>query len=166
MTAAFAGYRVLELAHVIAGPVCGLYLAEMGADVIKVEEPGAGTRHARCTTPRPWPAATARSYLPTNRNKRSVTVDLTTTEGRAVFLRLVERADVVLEAYRGGEAAFNRESVNSGCLRRHSENAADNPRPPRSPRDRRRCHKVSSIGLHVCAAFALQNIPLSLTVEI
>jgi formyl-CoA transferase/CoA:oxalate CoA-transferase len=102
--AALAGYRVLELAHFIAGPVCGLYLADMGADVVKVEEPGAGDASRTM-----YDAATVRGgdssvYLATNRNKRSVAVDLTTAEGRALFLRLVERADVVLEAYRGGVA--------------------------------------------------------------
>ena len=101
---ALAGYRVLELAHFIAGPVAGLYLADMGADVIKIEEPGAGDASRRL-----YDAATVRGgdssvYLATNRNKRSVAVDLTTPEGRAVFLRLVEHADVVIEAYRGGVA--------------------------------------------------------------
>jgi crotonobetainyl-CoA:carnitine CoA-transferase CaiB-like acyl-CoA transferase len=101
---ALAGYRVLELAHFIAGPVCGLYLADMGADVIKVEEPGAGDASRKLYDAATVPGGDSSVYLATNRNKRSVAVDLTTPDGRAVFLRLVERADVVIEAYRGGVA--------------------------------------------------------------
>lgn len=101
---ALAGYRVLELAHFIAGPVCGLYLADMGADVVKVEEPGAGDASRRMYNAAAVPGGDSTVYLATNRNKRSVAVDLTRPDGRAVFLRLVERADVVLEAYRGGVA--------------------------------------------------------------
>jgi crotonobetainyl-CoA:carnitine CoA-transferase CaiB-like acyl-CoA transferase len=101
---ALAGYRVLELAHFIAGPVCGLYLADMGADVVKVEEPGAGDASRRMYDAATVPGGDSSVYLATNRNKRSVAVDLTKPEGRAVFLRLVERADVVIEAYRGGVA--------------------------------------------------------------
>jgi formyl-CoA transferase/CoA:oxalate CoA-transferase len=101
---ALAGYRVLELAHFIAGPVCGLYLADMGADVVKVEEPGAGDASRRMYDAATVPGGDSSVYLATNRNKRSVAVDLTKPEGRTVFLRLVERADVVIEAYRGGVA--------------------------------------------------------------
>lgn len=99
-----AGYRVLELAHFIAGPVCGLYLADMGADVVKVEAPGAGDASRRMYDAATVAGGDSSVYLATNRNKRSVAVDLTRPEGRAVFLRLVERADVVIEAYRGGVA--------------------------------------------------------------
>jgi formyl-CoA transferase/CoA:oxalate CoA-transferase len=101
---ALAGYRVLELAHFIAGPVCGLYLADMGADVIKIEEPGAGDASRRMYDAASVAGGDSSVYLATNRNKRSVAVDLTKPEGRAVFLRLVARADVVIEAYRGGVA--------------------------------------------------------------
>jgi crotonobetainyl-CoA:carnitine CoA-transferase CaiB-like acyl-CoA transferase len=101
---ALAGYRVLELAHFIAGPVAGLYLADMGADVIKIEEPGAGDASRRMYDAATVPGGDSSVYLATNRNKRSVAVDLTRPEGRALFLRLVEQADVVIEAYRGGVA--------------------------------------------------------------
>jgi crotonobetainyl-CoA:carnitine CoA-transferase CaiB-like acyl-CoA transferase len=104
MKQALAGYRILELAHFIAGPVCGLYLADMGADVIKVEEPGAGDASRRMYDAANVPGGDSSVYLATNRNKRSVAVDLTHPEGRAVFLRLVASADVVIEAYRGGVA--------------------------------------------------------------
>jgi crotonobetainyl-CoA:carnitine CoA-transferase CaiB-like acyl-CoA transferase len=101
---ALAGYRVLELAHFIAGPVCGLYLADMGADVIKVEAPGGGDASRGLYDAQTVPGGDSSVYLATNRNKRSVAVDLTRPEGRAVFLELVKNADVVIEAYRGGVA--------------------------------------------------------------
>jgi crotonobetainyl-CoA:carnitine CoA-transferase CaiB-like acyl-CoA transferase len=101
---ALAGYRVLELAHFIAGPVCGLYLADMGADVIKVEAPGGGDASRGMYDAQTVPGGDSSVYLATNRNKRSVAVDLARPEGRAVFLELVKHADVVIEAYRGGVA--------------------------------------------------------------
>jgi len=101
---ALSGYRVLELAHFIAGPVCGLYLADMGADVIKVEPPGTGDASRHMYDAQTVPGGDSSVYLATNRNKRSVAVDLTRPEGKALFLELVKRADVVIEAYRGGVA--------------------------------------------------------------
>ena len=97
-----AGYRVLELAHLIAGPVCGMCLADMGADVIKVEEPTTGdlsrsVYHVSLNGEGPL-------YLTVNRNKRGLTLDLTSREGRQVFYRLAERADILIEGYRGGVA--------------------------------------------------------------
>ncbi len=97
-----AGYRVLELAHLIAGPVCGMCLADLGADVIKVEEPTTGdlsrsVYHVSLNGEGPL-------YLTANRNKRGLTLDLSSREGRQVFYRLAERADIVIEAYRGGVA--------------------------------------------------------------
>jgi len=101
---ALSGYRVLELAHFIAGPVCGLYLADMGADVIKVEAPGGGDASRGMYDAATVPGGDSSVYLATNRNKRSVSVDITKPEGRALFLELVKSADVVIEAYRGGVA--------------------------------------------------------------
>ena len=95
------GYRVLELAHLIAGPVAGLYLADLGADVIKVESPDGGDA---ARTVYAGPGGDSPVFLAVNRNKRSLALDLRRPEGHAVFLRLVERADVVIEAYRGGTA--------------------------------------------------------------
>src|SRR5438552_3774757 len=101
---ALSGYRVLELAHFIAGPVCGLYLADMGADVIKVEAPGAGDASRRMYDAQTVPGGDSAAYLATNRSERSVAVDLTRPEGKALFIELVKHADVVIEAYRGGVA--------------------------------------------------------------
>jgi len=101
-SAPLAGYRVLELAHLVAGPACGLYLADMGADVIKIEAPGAGD--ASRTTYGTQYGGESAVFLTVNRNKRSVAIDLVRPEGRAAFERLVAGADVVVEAYRGGVA--------------------------------------------------------------
>jgi crotonobetainyl-CoA:carnitine CoA-transferase CaiB-like acyl-CoA transferase len=97
-----AGYRVLELAHLIAGPACGMYLADMGADVVKIEQPAVGD--ASRTTYGTHLGGESAVFVTVNRNKRSAALDLARTEGRAAFVRLAERADVVAEAYRGGVA--------------------------------------------------------------
>jgi crotonobetainyl-CoA:carnitine CoA-transferase CaiB-like acyl-CoA transferase len=97
-----AGYRVLELAHLIAGPACGMYLADMGADVVKIEQPGSGD--ASRTAYGAQLGGESAVFVTVNRNKRSVALDLARPEGRATFERLVAGADVVLEAYRGGVA--------------------------------------------------------------
>jgi crotonobetainyl-CoA:carnitine CoA-transferase CaiB-like acyl-CoA transferase len=97
-----AGYRVLELAHLIAGPVCGMYLADMGADVVKVEHPVDGDA-SRVVYGAQYGAESA-VFVTVNRNKRSVALDLARAEGLALFRRLVTGADVVIEAYRGGVA--------------------------------------------------------------
>jgi formyl-CoA transferase/CoA:oxalate CoA-transferase len=97
-----AGYRVLELAHLIAGPACGMYLADMGADVVKIEQPSGGD--ASRTAYGSQLGGESAVFVTVNRNKRSVALDLARPEGRAVFERLVAGADVVIEAYRGGVA--------------------------------------------------------------
>ncbi|MEK7714997.1 MAG: CoA transferase [candidate division NC10 bacterium] len=102
MALPLAGYRVLELAHLIAGPVCGMYLADMGAEVVKIEQPSGGD--ASRTLYDPLLGGDSAVFLTVNRNKKSVALDLAHPEGRATFFRLVESADVVIEAYRGGVA--------------------------------------------------------------
>jgi crotonobetainyl-CoA:carnitine CoA-transferase CaiB-like acyl-CoA transferase len=93
---ALAGLRILELTQVMAGPFCGQVLADMGADVVKVEPPdGDSTRHA----------LGASAFLAVNRNKRSLVLDLKSADHQAVLHRLVADADVVLENYRPGVAA-------------------------------------------------------------
>ena len=95
-----AGVRVVELAHVMAGPVGGLLLADMGADVIKVEKLPGGD-DTRRTTP-PEINGESASFMILNRNKRGIAVNLKTPEGVAVVKRLVSQADVVIENYRPG----------------------------------------------------------------
>ena len=102
MALPLAGYRVLELAHLIAGPVCGMYLADMGAEVVKIEQPSGGD--ASRTLYDPPLGGDSAVFLTVNRNKKSVALDLAHPDGRALFGRLVERADIVIEAYRGGVA--------------------------------------------------------------
>ncbi len=93
-----AGMRVLELAHIMAGPVCGLMLADMGADVVKVEKIGNGDDTRRFLPPEINGESAA--FMMMNRNKRGIVLDLKHTRGREVLLRLVEDADVVIENYR------------------------------------------------------------------
>lgn len=95
-----AGLRVVELAHIMAGPVCGLMLADMGADVVKVEKIPGGDDTRRMVPPRQGGESAA--YLMMNRNKRGIALDLKSDGGREVVKRLVARADVVVENYRRG----------------------------------------------------------------
>jgi crotonobetainyl-CoA:carnitine CoA-transferase CaiB-like acyl-CoA transferase len=98
-----AGVRVLELAHLIAGPICGMYLADMGADVIKVESrdaPDAG----RSVYPRAVRNGEGVLHLTVNRNKRAICLDVKQPEGREAFHRLAAWADVIIEGFRGGVA--------------------------------------------------------------
>ncbi|WP_408642267.1 CaiB/BaiF CoA transferase family protein [Speluncibacter jeojiensis] len=97
---ALHGYRVLELGSLIAGPYAGRLLGDLGADVVKIEAPD------RPDPLRSWGNAEQdghRFFWTVHaRNKRSITLDLRRPEGRAMFLRLVERADVVVENFRPG----------------------------------------------------------------
>lgn len=94
-----SGMKVIELAHIMAGPVCGLMLADMGADVIKVEKPdGDDTRRFLP----PDIGGESAAYMMMNRNKRGIALNLKTDEGLAVLKRMLEDADVVIENYRMG----------------------------------------------------------------
>jgi crotonobetainyl-CoA:carnitine CoA-transferase CaiB-like acyl-CoA transferase len=91
------GVRVLELGHIIAGPSAGLLLADLGADVVKVERPGEGDQS------RGMPAGNSANFHFLNRNKRSIAIDLKgSAEGRQLFLRLVKDADVVVDNFAYG----------------------------------------------------------------
>jgi len=102
--------RVLDLSRVLAGPWCTQNLADMGADVIKVERPGAGD------DTRGWgppflkdesgiDTSEAAYYLACNRGKRSVTLDISTAEGQAIVKRLAAQSDIVIENYKVGTLA-------------------------------------------------------------
>ncbi|MDX2158179.1 MAG: CoA transferase [Hyphomicrobiaceae bacterium] len=95
-----AGVTVLDLSRVLAGPYCGLMLADMGADVIKIENPDGGDDTRGFTEPNLNGVSTY--FLTVNRNKRSVALDLKSPAGKAAFLKLVKNADVVLENFRTG----------------------------------------------------------------
>jgi crotonobetainyl-CoA:carnitine CoA-transferase CaiB-like acyl-CoA transferase len=91
------GLRVLELGHIIAGPSAGLLLADLGADVIKVERPGEGDQT------RGMPAGNGANFHFLNRNKRSITIDLKgSRDGRELFLRLVRSSDIVIDNFAYG----------------------------------------------------------------
>src|SRR3954467_10953829 len=90
-----AGVRVLDASRVLAGPFCGQLLGDLGADVLKVERPGAGDE-TRAWGP-PFLGPLSAYFLSCNRNKRGLTLDLARPEGRRLFLDLARRSDVVLE---------------------------------------------------------------------
>jgi crotonobetainyl-CoA:carnitine CoA-transferase CaiB-like acyl-CoA transferase len=96
----FSGYRILDLTVMTAGPVGTVLLADLGADVIKIEEPRAGDL-AR-SLGNQFVEGESVQFLSQNRNKRSVRLDLKSAEGREAFLRMAEHADVVVENFRPG----------------------------------------------------------------
>ena len=98
-TGPLSGMRVLELAQIMAGPTCGMMLADMGADVIKIEPPFGEL--GRQIGP-PWIAGESAVYLSVNRNKRGMALDLKCAHGREVARRLADNADVVVENFRPG----------------------------------------------------------------
>lgn len=98
-TLSLDGIRVVDLSRVLAGPFCGALLGDMGADVIKVEDPQAGDES------RTWPPhkdGESAGYIVNNRNKRGIAVNLKTAEGVEVVRRLAGRADVLIENFRTG----------------------------------------------------------------
>ena len=95
------GFRVLDFTQNIAGPLAGQVLADLGAEVIKVEAPS-GDAARQITTVLPGRPPLPTLFLPHNRGKKSVTVDLTTDEGHQHILQLADTADVVLEGFRPG----------------------------------------------------------------
>jgi crotonobetainyl-CoA:carnitine CoA-transferase CaiB-like acyl-CoA transferase len=100
MPGALEGIRVVELAHIMAGPVAGLMLADLGADVIKVEKLPGGDDSRRMAPPMVGDQSAA--YLTMNRNKRGIALDLKTEHGETALRRLLETADVLIENYRLG----------------------------------------------------------------
>ena len=96
------GMRVIELAHIMAGPVCGLMLADMGADVIKVEKP-TGDDSRRFVPPEIEGESAA--YMMMNRNKRGIALNLKDQTAVDVLRKLLSEADVVIENYRKGTMA-------------------------------------------------------------
>jgi crotonobetainyl-CoA:carnitine CoA-transferase CaiB-like acyl-CoA transferase len=95
-----AGLKVIDLSHVMAGPACAMLLADMGADVIKVEKLPGG-EDARRMVP-PTISGESAAFLIMNRNKRGIALNLKTEAGRKVLSRLLQDADVLIENYRRG----------------------------------------------------------------
>ena len=95
-----SGMVALDLTQIMAGPVCTMLLADMGADVIKIEKPNGGDDTRRMGPP--FAGGWAAGFLALNRNKRSLALNLRDEQGRQVFRRLLENADVVVENFRPG----------------------------------------------------------------
>src|SRR3981081_2646762 len=93
------GIRVLDLTRLLPGPFCTLVLADMGADVIKVEEPENGDY---MRVPPPLVDGQSAVFNAVNRNKRSITLNLKSDSGRDLLLRLIDSADVLVEGNRPG----------------------------------------------------------------
>ena len=99
-TGPLAGIRVLDLTRVLAGPYCTMFLGDLGAEVVKVEQPGVGD-DTRGWGP-PFAGGESAYFLCINRNKKSLTVDLKSPEGISLVRQLAERADVLIENFRPG----------------------------------------------------------------
>ena len=107
MTGALAGIRILDLSRILAGPVCTQLLGDYGADVIKIEKPGAGDDTRSWGPPfikdtNGYDTRESTFYLSANRNKRSVAIDITRAEGQALIRKLLAKCDVMIENFRVG----------------------------------------------------------------
>jgi crotonobetainyl-CoA:carnitine CoA-transferase CaiB-like acyl-CoA transferase len=97
--------RVFDLTRVLAGPTCVQMLADLGADVVKIEKPGSGD-DTRGFAPPYMPGTEESAYfIGTNRNKRSVTLDIAKPEGQAIALHLIAQSDVLVENFKVGALA-------------------------------------------------------------
>lgn len=112
------GVRVLDLTQNVAGPFCSQILGDMGAEVLKVERPGSGDDSRGWRSPQP--GSVSPHFVALNRNKRSLCVDLSSDEGRAVVRRLAAGCDVFLHSMKPGSAEARRLG--------YDELAADHPR--------------------------------------
>jgi crotonobetainyl-CoA:carnitine CoA-transferase CaiB-like acyl-CoA transferase len=107
MTAPLAGLRVFDLTRILAGPTCTQLLADLGAEVIKIERPGQGDDTRKWGPPYVVDkdgreTDTSAYYLSSNRNKRSVTLDIATEAGRDLALRLIAESDILVENFKAG----------------------------------------------------------------
>lgn len=102
-TAPLADVRVLDVSRVLAGPFCGQLLGDLGADVIKIERPGVGDE-TRSWGP-PFLGELSAYFLSCNRNKRSVTLDISKDAGREILYELARKSDVILENFRASSAS-------------------------------------------------------------
>lgn len=112
-----AGLRVLDVTQVMAGPFCSMLLADLGADVIKIEPPGTGDQ-TRGAMGFKMKGPDSMGFLNMNRNKRSMALNLKSEAGRALFLKLVATADILVENYRPG--VMKRLGLGYEALRAHN----------------------------------------------
>ena len=119
---ALHGIRLLDLTHMLSGPYAGMMLADMGAETIKIEPPGRGegTRRLLASDPANSLHGMGAYFLTLNRNKKSMTLNLKSAEGLALFYELVQSADVVLDNFSAG--------VTERLKISHDELSAVNPR--------------------------------------
>jgi len=103
MSSPLAGFRILDLSRVLAGPFCTMLLGDLGAEVIKVERPGTGD-DTRAWGP-PFVSGESAYYLCANRNKKSLTVNLKAAAGQEIIRRLARVSDVLVENFKVGELA-------------------------------------------------------------
>lgn len=96
---ALAGVRVLDLTRVLAGPFCTMMMADMDAEVIKIEVPGSGDDSRQFA---PFVNGESAYYMNLNRNKKGVTLNLKNPEGKRIFLEMIKKSDMVIENYRPG----------------------------------------------------------------
>jgi crotonobetainyl-CoA:carnitine CoA-transferase CaiB-like acyl-CoA transferase len=139
MQAAFSGIKVVDVSRLLPGPFCSMLLADFGADVIKIEDPGTGDYI------RWWPPLLGENsgfHVVLNRNKRSLTLNLKKNEAKEIFKQLVAGADVVLEGFRPG--VMDRLGLGYEVLRRINPKliycsitgyGADGPRAQRAGHD-------------------------------
>jgi crotonobetainyl-CoA:carnitine CoA-transferase CaiB-like acyl-CoA transferase len=107
------GLRVVDLTRVLSGPYCTMHLGDMGAEVIKVEQPGKGD-DTRAFAP-PYQGDEAAYFLSVNRNKKSITLDMKSAAGKEVLWRLIEKSDILIENFRPGamdRLGFSYEAIN------------------------------------------------------
>ncbi len=108
--AALSGLRILDMSRILAGPAATQLLGDLGADVVKIERPGEGDDTRKWGPPFVQDkdghnTSESSYYLSANRNKRSIAVDYTTEDGRALLLKLIAKADVLIENFRTGTLA-------------------------------------------------------------
>src|SRR3984957_86653 len=104
-TGPLKGLRVFDLTRVLAGPTCAQMLGDLGAEVIKIERPGAGD-DTRGFAPPFMPGTNESAYfVGVNRNKKSVTLDISTPEGQEIAFRLIEKSDILVENFKMGSLA-------------------------------------------------------------
>ena len=103
MSSPLAGFRILDLSRVLAGPFCTMLLGDLGAEVIKIERPGTGD-DTRAWGP-PFVSGESAYYLCANRNKKSLTVNLKAAAGQEIIRRLARVSDVLVENFKVGELA-------------------------------------------------------------
>jgi CoA:oxalate CoA-transferase len=113
------GFRILDLTHMLSGPYCGMILADLGAETIKIEPlQGEGTRKLLATDPENSLNGMGAYYITLNRNKQSVCIDLKSAEGLKVFYKLVEEADVVINNF--GAGVPGRLKIDYAHLKKHN----------------------------------------------